>query len=60
MRDFRRTRLLPLVPAALVFMALLAGPTATRPSLAQGPDESWVPVTVVYTSDVKGHIEPCG
>jgi len=23
-------------------------------------DESWAPVTIVYTSDVKGHIEPCG
>jgi len=42
---------------ALVALSLAA---SSRPSLAQGSDEVWTPVTVVYTSDIKGHIEPCG
>jgi 2',3'-cyclic-nucleotide 2'-phosphodiesterase (5'-nucleotidase family) len=48
---------LALFLAVLGFAAL--APTA-RPSLAQGADESWVPLTVIYTSDIKGKIEPCG
>ena len=46
---------------ALVILGTSAGvlPSA-RPALAQGSDEGWAPVTVVYSSDVKGHIEPCG
>jgi hypothetical protein len=33
---------------------------SARPSLAQGDDDAWVPLTIVYTSDIKGKIEPCG
>jgi len=33
---------------------------SARPSLAQGEDESWKPLTIVYTSDIKGKVEPCG
>lgn len=37
----------------------LAG--SARPSLAQtDADGGWVPLTVIYTSDIKGKIEPCG
>ncbi len=44
----------------LVALGVLGMVVAARPSLAQGSDEAWSPVTVVYTSDIKGHIEPCG
>jgi hypothetical protein len=44
----------------LLVLGILATAGTPRPSLAQGDDESWAPVTVVYTSDIKGHIEPCG
>ncbi len=49
-------------PGYDIALALLLGLSfgAARPSLAQGSDEAWAPVTIVFSSDVKGHIEPCG
>jgi 2',3'-cyclic-nucleotide 2'-phosphodiesterase (5'-nucleotidase family) len=45
---------------ALVLGALLAPPVVPE-SLAQAEgDEVWAPLTILYTSDVKGHIDPCG
>lgn len=43
--------------AGLLVLALLAG---TLPSLVRSDDGTWISVTVVYTSDVKGKVEPCG
>ena len=43
--------------AGLLVFVLLAG---TLPRFARGNDGAWIPVTVIYTSDVKGKIEPCG
>ena len=40
---------LGLIPVAII-----------QPAAAQGGDEAWVPFTILYSSDVKGHIEPCG
>ena len=45
---------------ALLVMLGLGMTTASRPSLAQGDDESWAPLTVIYTSDIKGKVDPCG
>jgi hypothetical protein len=45
---------------ALVAVGALGVFGSARPSLAQGDDDAWVPLTVVYTSDIKGKIEPCG
>ena len=34
---------------------------SARPSLAQeDADGAWLPLTIIYTSDIKGKIEPCG
>lgn len=60
MRHARRVWRDPRISALLVLafgMLLLPDP---RPALAQSADEAWAPVTIVYTSDIKGHIEPCG
>lgn len=46
--------------ALLVVLLGLGALSSARPSLAQGSDEAWAPVTIVYSSDIKGHIEPCG
>jgi hypothetical protein len=65
MRHSRRIRRAS-SPAALVGPGLLtllvcgSALVSFRPALAQSSDEAWAPVTIVYTSDVKGHIEPCG
>jgi hypothetical protein len=51
------------LPGLLALACLLGAAfalTAARPSLAQGDDEAWTPITVIYTSDIKGQIEPCG
>jgi len=62
MRDHRFTAvggvgaLAVLLALVVAFSAdLLAGPRAAR-----AQDAGWQPVTVLYTSDVKGHIDPCG
>jgi hypothetical protein len=46
---------------ALVLLAALAAGTAGAPApvRAEG-DDTWVPVSLLYHSDVKGKIEPCG
>ena len=45
----------------LLAIGVLGVAAAPRPSLAQeNADGTWVPLTVIYTSDIKGKIEPCG
>jgi len=49
----------------LALMLLVAGVAgwlgSARPSLAQeDADGTWLPLTIIYTSDIKGKIEPCG
>lgn len=41
----------------LVLVVLSQGPVPSR-SLAEGGD--WKNVTLIYTTDIKGKIEPCG
>lgn len=60
MRHPRRTRRLLGVGATIVVLAGLGGFIPVHPAVAQGADEAVVPVTIIYTTDVKGHIEPCG
>jgi len=60
MRHPRRTRGPLGIGATIVVLAGLGGLTPVHPAVAQGADEAVVPVTIVYTTDVKGHIEPCG
>ena len=60
MLDMRRSATIGRFGLALLVMLGLGLTTVSRPSLAQGNDESWAPVTVIYTSDIKGKIEPCG
>lgn len=60
MQHIRRTLLLILCLAALGFGAGLISPTAPATAAAQGATDAWVPIAVLYTSDIKGHIEPCG
>lgn len=56
-----KLRLRPLLLACLlpVIAGGLAG--ATRPApIGPQPNHAWKEVTLVYLSDVKGKIEPCG
>jgi hypothetical protein len=55
-RDNRSLRTALLLVLALWMMA------AAAPSLAQEKEAEadWKPVTLLYMSDVKGKIEPCG
>ena len=60
MQQYRR----PLA-GRLALVLLIAGTAgllgSARPSLAQeDADGTWLPLTVIYTSDIKGKIEPCG
>lgn len=43
----------------LVMAGGLAGATRPAPAGPQ-PKEAWKKITLVYLSDVKGKIEPCG
>ncbi len=43
--------------AVLVAGAAVAAAAADR---GQAAEENWAPVTVLYMTDVKGKIEPCG
>ena len=45
---------------ALLVLGVIGAAGSARPSLAQGADETWVPLTIIYSSDIKGKIEPCG
>ena len=40
-----------------ILLAMLLVPAATP---AQDAETDWNPVTVIYQTDVKGKIEPCG
>lgn len=54
-RDNRSLRLTMLCLLALVLVS------ATAPAFAEQEENAeWKPVTVLYMSDVKGKIEPCG
>lgn len=46
----------------LVLVFLLGPATPARAQSRGGPDDggSLVALNILYTSDVKGHIEPCG
>jgi hypothetical protein len=44
----------------LVILAGFGGLGLADRAAAQGSGDDLVPVTIVYTTDVKGHIEPCG
>jgi hypothetical protein len=56
----RRWPLAGRIALLLLILGITGAAITTRPSLAQGGDEAWVPLTVIYTSDIKGKIEPCG
>ncbi len=46
-----------------VLVAVLAAGAAVAVAAAdrgQAAEENWAPVTVLYMTDVKGKIEPCG
>jgi len=49
--------------AACVLTAALLVPqlpvTGHNPGVARGADD-WVPLTILYSSDIKGKIDPCG
>ncbi len=45
---------------ALLVLGVIGVAGSARPSLAQGADETWKPLTIIYGSDIKGKIEPCG
>jgi hypothetical protein len=59
MRDHRRATTGALLVLALV---LLTGGLLGKQSTAnaQNADAAWAPVTVLYLSDTRGKIEPCG
>ncbi len=44
---------------ALLFVLAAAVP-AIVPARAEAGENSWKGVTILYTSDIKGKIEPCG
>lgn len=44
----------------LLFCSMLLSSLAPGEAAAQGRDDPWLPVTILYLSDVKGLIEPCG
>jgi hypothetical protein len=50
------------VRTLLLLILLLALAAAVAAAQAQDQEElpDWMPVTVLYMSDVKGKIEPCG
>ena len=52
------------VSAACVVAAAVLSPgfppLGTNSGAARGDEAEWVPLTVLYTSDVKGKIDPCG
>lgn len=59
MRDHRRA-----MPGSLLALALvlLAGGMLGKqtPASAQNDGGTWKPVSVIYLSDTRGKIEPCG
>jgi hypothetical protein len=59
MRVLRRA--LPGTLLALALVLLVGGLVIKQPAAsAQNEGGSWSPVTVLYLSDTRGKIEPCG
>lgn len=52
----------PLLAVCLLVVVAAALAAGTLAATASGPqpNRAWKPVTLVYLSDVKGKIEPCG
>ncbi len=44
----------------LVAAVALAAGTGTAPKAAPGPHRDWKNISVLYLSDIKGKVEPCG
>ncbi len=44
----------------LLLAALLIVPSLLPVRVAHAADVNWKPVSLIYTSDVKGKIDPCG
>lgn len=44
----------------LVAVAALAAGPGSAPKAAPGPHRDWKNISLLYLSDVKGKIEPCG
>ncbi|MFO7654265.1 MAG: hypothetical protein R6X25_10650 [Candidatus Krumholzibacteriia bacterium] len=55
---FTRERLA--VPALLLALVVLAGSPTAAFAQPVAREDAWVPVVLVYHSDVKGKVEPCG
>ncbi|HOX25815.1 MAG TPA: hypothetical protein PLU44_08665 [Candidatus Krumholzibacteria bacterium] len=45
---------------AALWLGTLGFVAGSLPGEVRAADESWAAVTVVFTSDIKGQIEPCG
>ncbi len=59
MRDHRRA--MPGILIALALLLLAGGLLGKQsPANAQNDGATWKPVTVLYLSDTRGKIEPCG
>ena len=56
MRSGRPVRAMVLLLLAMLLATVLVPAAAP----AQDEDAAWKPVTVIYQTDVKGKIEPCG
>lgn len=54
----KRRGLAALATLGLVCVALAL--SGSHPAAVRGQEEEWVPMTLIYHSDVKGKIEPCG
>ncbi|MCP4573037.1 MAG: hypothetical protein GY838_11840 [bacterium] len=62
-RDARglRARLPWLILAAVVILLVAASVAAAEAKdRGEAAEEDWAPVTLLYMTDVKGKIEPCG
>lgn len=55
----QRAMTIPLRAGLLLALVSLCPPPGAAPP-ADAQDDAWIPVTILYHSDVKGHIEPCG
>jgi hypothetical protein len=60
MLPFKRTTTASFCCLAVLFALAALLPVSSSEILADDKDDSWVPVTFLYLSDVKGLIEPCG
>jgi hypothetical protein len=56
-----RLRTVSAALALLIAVALAAPLAGVHPAPARSQEESaWQPISLIYLSDVKGKIEPCG